>query len=98
MDRPRICVDFNEMLERDLVLLSKDDSKSDSEGNLIEMVEGTTVHIYENDTDRHGNPDYMIASGVIERNTAVGWSSNVPWCCRIDENEIRHASEVYGND
>lgn len=33
MDRPRLYVDFNEMVEPDLVLLAQEDGKVDSSGN-----------------------------------------------------------------
>lgn len=33
MDKPRVRVDFNELLEQDLVLLSKNDETEDSDGN-----------------------------------------------------------------
>ena len=40
MDRPRIYVDFNEMLEADLVLLSKEDTKRDSAWQIVILDEG----------------------------------------------------------
>ena len=40
MKEARLYVDFNEMIDDDLVLLSKTDFKKDSQGNLIELKEG----------------------------------------------------------
>jgi hypothetical protein len=47
MDNARIQVDFNELVKEDLVLLSKTDDVTDSEGNKIMLSEGTNVSIYE---------------------------------------------------
>ena len=44
MDRPRLYVDFNEMVEPDLVLLSQGDEKGDSSGTLVQLREGLRVH------------------------------------------------------
>lgn len=94
MDRPRIYVDFNEMPEEDLVLLSREDSKSDSEGKLVHFHEGMKVYVYMTDLDEDGRPDNLIAEGVVERNTRQDWSRGVKWCCRIDSDYIRHESDL----
>ncbi len=39
MKEPRIYVDFNEMIEKNLVLLYKTDIKKDSYGNIVEFKE-----------------------------------------------------------
>ena len=94
MSTPRLYVDFNEMLDRDLVLLSKDDTKTDSHGSVIHLSEGLPVAIYSDDLDESGKPDNLIAEGIVERNKDfTGWSSHVKWCCRIDTKGIRHESD-----
>lgn len=93
MDRPRLYVDFNEMLEPDLVLLAKTDTKIDSSGAVIELHEGKLVYVYTDDTDEHDRPDNLIADGVAVLNTAKGWGSAARWCCRIDQRGIRHESD-----
>ncbi len=89
MDRPRLYVDFNEMVERDLVLLSQTDERMDSAGNPIRLVEGLAVHVYMDDPDEHGNPGALIADGVVEPSPGVGWTAAAKWCCRIDSEGIR---------
>jgi len=64
MDRPRIYVDFNELLEPDLVLLSKTDVRAELVWGGGCLVEGLRVYVYEDDTDEHGRPD----------NVNRGWS------------------------
>ena len=98
MDRPRLYVDFNEMVTADIVLLSKSDSKVDSAGNVIVFYEGLPVDIYMDDLDENGRPDNLIASGAAVRydlSTYPGWS-HVKWCCRINAAGIRHASDFEG--
>jgi hypothetical protein len=97
MDKPRIYVDFNEMLEPNLFLLSKDDTKLDSEGNKVSLREGMKVSVYSDDTDDEGKRDYLLAEAVVEKNTAqVAWAANVKWCCRIDDGGICHESSRKG--
>jgi hypothetical protein len=89
LDRPRIYVDFNEMVEPDLVLLSKTDIKADSQGFPVRLNQGLTVHVYMDDPDEHGNPGVLIADGVVERGPGHGWTAAAKWCCRIDAKGIR---------
>ncbi len=89
MDRPRLYVDFNEMLDEDLVLLSKGDVKADSSGADIDLHAGMRVHIYMDDVDENGVEDPLIADGVVEAAPRTGWSAAAKWCCRIDTKGIR---------
>lgn len=84
LDRPRLFVDFNEMLGSDLVLLSRDDQKVDSSGTTVTFTEGMRVYLYMPDADESGAPTNLYATGRAELNRAGGWSSSVRWCCRID--------------
>ncbi len=94
MDRPRLYVDFNEMLDSDLVLLSKADEKVDSSGEWLLLHEGLPVFVYMDDEDAEGRPDPLIAEGVAERTTGrAEWTEAVRWCCRIKGRGIRHLSE-----
>ena len=97
-DKPRIRVDFNEMVEQDLVLLSKTDTCVDSSGQVIELYEGKRVLLYMEDLNENNQPDPLLAAGIVERNRAQDWSSHVPWCCRIDQNGVHPASEYPTTD
>lgn len=95
MDRPRIAVDFNEMPDRNLVLLSKFDTCTDSSGEQIALHPGLRVFVFMEDLDADGRPDHLVADGVAERNTETsGWTAAAKWCCRIDEQGVRHESNV----
>jgi hypothetical protein len=94
MTQPLLYVDFNEMLESDLVLLSAADTKLDANGNVVALRDGLEVCVYMEDTDASGKADNLVASGTVERNKSYGWGAQVKWCCRIDSRGIKHQSEV----
>lgn len=87
MNKPRIRVDFNELLEKDLVLLSKTDVAEDSEGNKIKLSEGTKVSVFEFNEYDDGFKEYLLAEGVAELNK-IQKNPIAKWCCRIDKNGI----------
>ncbi len=95
MKKSMFYVDFNEMVESNLVLLSVGDIMTDSSGEAVSLREGLEVVVYTDDTDDNGNVDNLVANGVVERNTSTtGWAGHVKWCCRIDSSGIRHESAL----
>lgn len=97
MNRPRIYVDFNEMVNAREVLLSKEDSKSDSDGNPVHFSEGLRVFVYMDDYDEHRRRDDLIAEGTAHRNHHGGWTSAAKWVLQIDERGVRHESADQGS-
>jgi hypothetical protein len=93
MDKPRIFVDFCNMLaDGKTVALSRDDTKKDSEGNIIKFFEGMLVSIYSNDNlDENGNIDNLLAEGIVVKNDI---SKYIKWWCQIDENGIIYESDI----
>jgi hypothetical protein len=87
MDRARISVDFNELMESDLVLLSQTDQRIDSDGNVIQLSVGMKVYVYEYNKYDDGEEELFTADGVVELNDKV-INKNAKWSCRIDENGI----------
>jgi hypothetical protein len=88
--KPLINVDFNEMIEDDLVLLSKSDIKEDHEGNLIELREGLIIRVFEEDVNDENQIINLVAEGVIEKNISKNWVAVAKWNCRIDSRCIFH--------
>jgi hypothetical protein len=85
MKEARLYVDFNEMLDHNLVLLSKNDLIKDSEGNDVILYEGLKVKIYEENFNDLNEEDNLIAEGIVELNTSkADWAKNVKWNCRIN--------------
>ncbi len=93
MKRPQLYVDFNELIESDLVALSASDEKFSPTGEKILLRDGLLIDVYSDDLNDRGEPDNLIASGVVERNSSSGWAKEIKWCCRIDAQGIRHQSE-----
>ena len=94
----RVYVDFNEMLDGDTVLLSREDSKPDNEGNIISFAEGKQVAVYMEDYDRNNSRDDLIADGTSELNPYFGsdrrgWGANVKWILKIDSRGVRNVSD-----
>jgi hypothetical protein len=87
-----IYVDFNEMLDPDPVLLSKGDVTTAADWQDALLYEGMAVRIYMDDEDEV-RPNNLVATGYAELNRGAGWSAHVKWCCRIDNNGIRHEIE-----
>jgi hypothetical protein len=89
----RVYVDFNELVEPDVVLLSQQDTTLDSDGNLVALVEGMKLGVYTDDLNERGQRDDLVADGVVARNTFGGWASAARWVLKIDGRGIRNASK-----
>lgn len=73
VDKARIYVDFNEMVDYNTVLLSRDDATIDSQGNVITFYEGMSVSVYMDDVDRNGEVDNLIAEGIAIKQDLSGY-------------------------
>ena len=96
MNKARVSVDFNEMIDDNLVMLSQTDIKTDSQGNLITLYEGMPISIYEEDIYANGEIDYLIAEGTVikhDLNTHPCFP-HVKWLCHIDANGIQNRPEL----
>jgi len=80
---PRFSVDFNELLERDLIMLSQADSRKDINGSSVLLVEGLPIEVQEDNLYDDGTHEVLFARGVVEANS-TGIGSHVKWCCRLD--------------
>lgn len=92
MKKPMFYVDFNEMPEPDLVLLSQFDTKVDSNGHEVILKEGMLISVFMNDVDQFGRVDNLLGAGAVVLNHRDDWSRHVKWCCRLDESGIQHES------
>ena len=95
--KARIYVDFHEMVDYNIVLLSQHDAKIDSEGNKITFYEGMPVSIYSDDFDLDDQIDNLIAEGIAIKYDFSDYYphwQHVKWCCLIDEKGIIHESDL----
>ena len=81
MSGSRLYVDFNELIDEDLVLLSQTDVTLDHQGNEVFLYPGKHVDIYMDDIDDNGIVDCLIASGAVEFNDS-GLYPICKWNCR----------------
>ena len=95
MTTERIYVDFNEMVDYNIVLLSANDTKTSLEGNEITFYEGMKVSIYSDDHSDDGQVDNLIAEGVVIKYDLSHYPywQHVKWCCLINEKGIIHESD-----
>lgn len=94
VERPLFYVDFNELMEFDVVLLSQTDTKKDVQGKDVQLSEGLPIAIYSDDFGQDGKPDNLVAEGVVIANKYTGSFPHVKWCCRISNPGIRHQSDL----
>ena len=60
--KPKIEVNFNEIIDDFKILLSQSDMIIDSEGNEILLKEGLEIDIFDPDYDEQNNRDDIVAS------------------------------------
>ena len=95
MDKARISVDFNEMVDHNIVMLSQTDVRTDSYGRIVTLYEGMPISIYEEDIYENGEVEYLIAEGIVIKHDLDAYPlfSHVKWICLIDSNGIQNKSE-----
>ena len=99
MDEARIYVDLNERVDKDIFLLSQNDTKVDSKGNTVTFYENMPIRIWSDDGDEEGNQDNLLADAVAikaDLSEYPSWS-HVKWCCRVDMSTLVHESELQKN-
>lgn len=79
----RFSVDFNELIDHGLVMLSRTDDRHDVNGVPVTLVEGLQVEVQDENLYADGTHEILFARGVVEANTTETWS-HVKWLCRLD--------------
>ena len=96
MDRVRISVDFNEMVDEDTVMLSQTDVRIDDRGDEVVLYEGMPVTVFERDDYGNGEMDFLVADGVVLRHDleAYPFFEHVRWFCRMDLDSFGNRPEA----
>lgn len=96
MDRTKVCVDFNELIADNIIMLSQTDTKIDSQGNPVTLYEGMPISIYEESIYDDGEIEYLIAEGTVIKHdfNKYPYFPYVKWLCRIDANGIQNRPEL----
>jgi hypothetical protein len=93
----RLRADFNGLFS-DVLCLSHTDACEDETGAKVPLQAGLLVTAFDDDVDEQGQPDKLIASGVVE--PAPEWLTchGSRWVLRLDEHRVRHESDLRNND
>ena len=89
----RVWADFNGLFG-DILCLSHDDTCTDEHGNVVRLIPGLVLTALEVDEDEFGNPDSLIATGVVEPAPPDLACLGSRWVLRIDHKGVRHESEL----
>ena len=88
----RLKADFNGLFSQ-VLCLSHDDTAVDEHGNVVTLGEGMQVTAFDEDME-NGQRDDLIASGMVERSPDWLRCRGSRWVLRIDENGVRHESDL----
>ena len=96
LDKVRIWLDFNEWCTEDdqgnpIYLFSQADIVNDSDGNDVELYDGMEVSVFDNDLDDWGQPDAILAEGIIIKNTLKDYPL-VKWLIKLTKNKASYKS------
>jgi len=96
LDKARIWLDFNEFCaigedKEPIYLFSQGDIVNDSAGNDVELHEGMTVSVFDDDFDLLNRPDAILADGIIVRNFLEQYPK-VKWLIKLMKNKGNYKS------
>jgi hypothetical protein len=92
MATPRVYADFQNLDDENRLRLTCAGTRRDLELQAITLREGMALMLYTDDADDGGQPDELLAEGVVHYNEAEKC-----WVAAIDWHAIRHASDHVGN-
>jgi hypothetical protein len=85
--------DFNGLFGN-ILCLSHDDTATNYAGNIVTLDTGLHITAYDEDIDKNGNRDDVIASGVVEPSPDWLTCKGSRWILRIDANGVRNESDL----
>jgi hypothetical protein len=95
----RVWADFNGLFRGGQVLcLSHRDTSVGEDGKEVVLRQGMVVTAFMEDLDENGNRDDLIASGTVEPPPDWLRCRGSKWVLIVDENGVRHESDVTDDD
>jgi hypothetical protein len=85
--------DFNGLFG-EVLCLSHSDTCEDETGAQVQLQAGMLVTAFDDDVDEQGQPDKLIASGVVEPSPPWLTCRGSRWVLRLDEHRVRHESDL----
>ena len=98
MKAPKISTDFNGFLAVDLLCLAHCETPTDHSGALVELSAGMYAIAFEEDADSEGNPEFLVASGLVERSPEQASHNGSVWSLRVDSRGVRYLATLEGAD
>ena len=89
MNLPRVYADFQNLDDENRLPLTCAGTRRDLERQGIELREGIALTLYADDANDEGQPDELLAEGIVHYNQADDC-----WVAAIDWHALRHASET----
>ena len=89
----RVRADFNGLFG-DILCLSHTDTCTDEHGAAVELRAGMIVTAFDQDADDEGRRDDLVATGVVEASPEWLRCNGSKWVLKIDENGVRHESDL----
>jgi hypothetical protein len=90
---PRLRADFNGLFG-ELLCLSHTDTALDDMGKPVILSAGMSATAFEEDADEQGHPDYLVASGIVERSPRWLRCNGSRWVLKIDRNGVRNEGKL----
>lgn len=87
MAHPKVYADFQNLDDENRLRLTCSGTRRDLERQSLELREGMALTLYSDDATDDGQPDELLADGVVHFNKAENC-----WVAAIDWQAIRHAS------
>lgn len=93
MAAPKIYADFQNLDDHNRLRLTCAGTSEDLARQGIDLHEGLVLTLYMDDADDQGQPDELLADGVVHYN-----EEERVWVASVDWSAIRHASDDSRND
>jgi hypothetical protein len=88
MPLPKVYADFHNLDDTNRLRLTCAGTKADLDQLGLQLTEGMVLTLYTDDSDDAGNPDALLADGVVQFN-----AEEQCWVATVDWQALRHASE-----
>jgi hypothetical protein len=93
-DEPNwVRADFNGIFG-EILCLSHSDEVATESGKVVRLRSGMRLTAFDDDANDQGEPDKILATGVVEPSPDWLQCNGSRWVLRIDASGIRHASDL----
>jgi hypothetical protein len=89
----RLKADFNGLFG-DVLCLSHSDTAVDEKGTNVVLESGIFITVFDEDLDRNGSRDDLIASGTVEPSPDWLQCKGSRWVLKIDQHGVRRESDL----